>query len=71
MWNNVVVVYLFVKCASKTGGRGADILMVVEIGGNMGAFRNATRISIPNDNYSYVKGLMAVVIDVQLSSAQK
>ena len=28
MWNNVVVVYLFVKCASKTGGRGVDILMV-------------------------------------------
>jgi hypothetical protein len=45
--------------------------MVVEIGGNMGAFRNVTRISIPNDNYSYVKALMAVVIDVQLSSAQK
>jgi hypothetical protein len=32
MWNNVVVVYLFVKCASKTGGRGVDILMV---GGKM------------------------------------
>ncbi len=28
MWNNVVVVYLFVKCASKIGGRGVGILMV-------------------------------------------
>ncbi len=28
MWNNVVVVYLFVKCASKIGGRGVDVLMV-------------------------------------------
>jgi hypothetical protein len=28
MWNNVVVVYIFVKCASKTGGRGVDIVMV-------------------------------------------
>ncbi len=44
---------------------------VVEIGGNMGVFRNVTRISILKDNYSYVKGLMAVVIDVQLSSTQE
>jgi hypothetical protein len=28
MWNNVVVVYIFVKCASKTVGRGVDIVMV-------------------------------------------
>ncbi len=42
--------------------------MVIEIGGNMGVFRNVTRIPTLKDNYSYVKGLMAVVIDVQLLS---
>jgi hypothetical protein len=36
MWNNVVVVYLFVNCASKIGGRGVDTLMV---GGKNGGSR--------------------------------